>query len=117
MNILYSYKEGTTPVYISDGGGVQRVLLTFKDNNNIYVYFCDDYLRHTYLNKIINPLSANFYSNANLARIDSDEEFYHYQDWISRNYNYNGTHVEEKIDGHDQGGAVLVDTNGKPLIK
>lgn len=114
MKIIYSYKEGTQPLYVSDSNGVQRILLTFKDNNNVYVYFCDDYLRHTYLNKVTNPSLA--YSNSNFSRIDSDEEFYHYLSIIEKNYNYNGKHLEEKIDGHDQGGAVLIGLDGKPLL-
>lgn len=116
MKIIYSYKEGTQPLYISDGNGVQRVLLSFKDNNNIYVYFCDDYLRHTYLNKVINMNVSNIYANSNFSRIEQDEEFYYYISLIEKNYNYNGKHIEEKIDGHDQGGAVLIGLDGKPLL-
>lgn len=116
MKIIYSYKVGTAPLYISDGVGVQRVLLSFTDNNNIFVYFCDDYLRHTYLNKVISTKSSNLYSLSNLVRIETDEEFYYYLNLIEKNYNYNGKHVEEKIDGHDQGGSVLIDHLGNPLI-
>lgn len=116
MKVIYSYKEGTQPLYVNGSNGVQRVLVTFKDNNNIYVYFCDDYLRHTYLNKVINPGASDIYSNSNFIRIESDEEFYHYLSLIEKNYNYNGKYVEEKIDGHDQGGHVLIGLDGKPLL-
>lgn len=116
MKVTYSYKEGTQPLYISDSNGVQRILLTFKDNNNTYVYFCDDYLRHTYLNKIINTSLSDIYSNSNFSRIETDEEFYYYLSLIEKRYNYNGKHIEEKIDGHDLGGAVLIGVDGKPLL-
>lgn len=116
MKIIYTYKEKTNPLYILGGAGVQRVLLSFIDNGDMYVYFCDDYLRHTYLNKIINKNLADVYFSSNLARIESDTEFYFYLALIERNYNYNGKHVTEKITGHDQGGAVLIDTNGQPLL-
>ena len=53
----------------------------------------------------------------NLVRIESDEQFNTYIKWIENNYNYNGIHINEKITGHDLGGAVLVDLNGNPLIQ
>ena len=36
MKVIYTYKEGTTPVFVTGGAGVQRVLITFKDNGNFY---------------------------------------------------------------------------------
>lgn len=116
MKIIYSYKEGTQPLYVSDSNGVQRILLTFKDNSNVYVYFCDDYLRHTYLNKVVNTTLADPYSNSNFIRIESDEEFYYYLSLIEKNYNYNGKHLQEKLDGSDQGGAILIGLDGKPIL-
>lgn len=118
MKVLYSYTEKRDPVYISDSNGVQRVLLIFQDSGKIYVYFCDDYLRHTYLNRLIKTqLGSEPIYNKNLVRIESDEEFYFYLNWIESNYNYNGKHVEEKISGHDIGGPVLVDHLGNTLIQ
>lgn len=116
MKIIYTYKTNSNPIFIQGGAGVQRLLLSFKDGNNFFVYFCDDYLRHTYLNKVINPNLTEPYINSNFKRIELDSEFYYYINFIEKNYNYNGQHLEEKIDGHDLGGAVLIDNNGKSLI-
>ena len=117
MKILYSYAEGKSPVYIEGSNGLQRLLLSFTEGNDTFVYFCDDYLRHTYLNKVINTSLSNIYATVNFKKIESDTEFYFYLNYITNNYNYDGSHIEEKISGHDQGGAVLVDLDGKPLIK
>lgn len=118
MKPIYSYTKGKTPIYLDKINGVQRILLIFQDSGRLYVYYCDDYLRHTYLNRINkSSLNSEPITIKDLVRIDSDEEFYFYTKWIENNYNYNGVHVEEKIDGHDLGGAVLIDSNGQPLIK
>ena len=45
MKILYTYKEGTEPIYVNGSNGVQRVLIVFKDDNRTYVYYCDDALQ------------------------------------------------------------------------
>ena len=117
MKVLYSYTNNAKIISIKESNGVQRVLLVFKDNNDSFVYFCDDYLRTTYLNKIINPTLAEPFCISNFKRIDTDEEFFHYTKLIENSYNYNGVHLEEKITGHDQGGAVLIDPlTGKALI-
>lgn len=116
MKILYTYKSQNDPLFISGGLGVQRVLLSFIDNGNMFVYFCDDYLRHTYLNQVINKNLNDVYTLSNLKRIETDEQFYYYLNLIEKSYNYNGKHLDEKIDGHDLGGAVLVDHNGNTLI-
>ena len=34
MKILYTYKEGTEPIYVNGSNGVQRVLIVFKDDNS-----------------------------------------------------------------------------------
>lgn len=115
MKILYAYKEGSQPVYL-DKTGVQRLLVAFEDSGDIFVYFCDDYLRHTYLNKVVNKSLSNIYLVDNFSRITSDDVFYHYLAFIEANYNYDGSHVQEKISGADQGGAVLVGVDGKPLL-
>ena len=108
MKILYSYKEGTTPKFIDNSQGVQRVLLSFIDDGVVYVYFCDDYYRNTYLNVVLDPKLPSPYSLDNFKRIEEDSVFYHYTAYIENNYNYNGKHIEEKIAGHDLGGAVLI---------
>lgn len=117
MKILYSYKEGITPVFL-DKNGIQRLLLMFQDSGNIFAYYCDDYLRNVYLNKVSkNSIIAETLSIENMSRIQSDEQFDYYINWINNNYNYNGQHISEKISGHDLGGPVLVDLNGNTLIK
>ena len=55
-------------------------------------------------------------SITNFEKIVSDEEFYYYTNKIESLYNYNNIHKDHKIDGHDLGGAVLIDANGKPLL-
>lgn len=117
MKVLYTYKTKTNPVYIEGSNNSQRVLIVFQDGSDLFVYYADDYLRHTYLNKIIksNLLSEVLHMD-NLVRIESDEQFNSYIEWIENNYNYNGIHIDEKITGHDLGGAVLVDINGNPII-
>lgn len=110
MKVIYTYKEKTEPIYIEGSNGVQRVLIVFKDDGRTFVYYCDDYIRQTFLNEIISTSLLGFTIN-NFKRIESDEQFNRYIQYISDNYNYSGEHIEEKIDGHDQGGAV-VDTRG-----
>lgn len=118
MKAIYTYTNNKEPIYIADSNGTQRVLVVFQEAGRLYVYFCDDYLRHTYLNRLIKTsLNSEPICNANLIRIEDDVEFYACLNWVESNYNYNGMHVEEKISGHDQGGAVLVDHLGNALIK
>ena len=110
MKIVYTYTEGTEPIYVDGSNGVQRVLIVFKDNDQTFVYYCDDYLRQMFLNEIISTSLLGF-SVSNFKRIEDDDQFNRYLEYISNNYNYSGEHINEKIDGHDQGGAV-VDTRG-----
>lgn len=111
MKVVYTYKEGTDPLCINKSKGVQRVLIVFKDDDRTFVYYCDDYYRTVHLNEIIDTKSNLGFDLDNFKKVDSDIEFYYYLDWISRNYNYSGEHVSEKISGHDLGGAVI-DTRG-----
>lgn len=118
MKVLYTYKTKTPPIYIEGSNNTQRVLILFQDGSNLFVYYADDYLRHTYLNRVSkNSLLSEVLHMNNLVRIESDEQFNTYIKWIENNYNYNGIHINEKITGHDLGGAVLVDLNGNPLIQ
>lgn len=107
MKVIYAYKEGMEPIYIKNSKGTQRILIVFQDQAHCFVHFADDYLRHTYLNRLINPMAADRFVNENLARIETDAEFYHYLGWINDNYNYSGLHMEEKLDGADVGGPIL----------
>lgn len=118
MKVLYTYKTKTPPIYIEGSNNTQRVLILFQDGSNLFVYYADDYLRHTYLNRVSkNSLLSEVLHMNNLVRIESDEQFNTYIKWIENNYNYNGIHINEKITGHDLGGAVLVDLDGNPLIQ
>lgn len=118
MKVLYTYTNGKDPLVIKNSNGVQRILIIFQDSQKTFVYFCDDYLRHTYLNCLKKKFSPTEpITLDDLGRIESDQEFYFYTAWVEQNYNYNGVHVEDKITGHDQGGAVLIDHLGNPLIK
>lgn len=108
MKVVYTYTEGTEPIYINGSNGVQRVLIVFKDNDRTFVYFCDDYHREVYLNEIISTRLSIGFDLSNFKRIENDSEFYSYLSFIENNYNYNGKHINEKIDGHDLGGPVIV---------
>lgn len=116
---MYTYKNGTDPVFIAGSESMPlRVLITFYDQGNFYVYYVSDYLRNCYLNLVekTSILPEELHID-HLKRIESDEVFDSYIRWIENNYNYNGVHIGEKITGHDLGGAVLVDSKGNPLIK
>ena len=52
MKVLYTYKTKTPPIYIEGSNNTQRVLILFQDGSNLFVYYADDYLRHTYLNRV-----------------------------------------------------------------
>lgn len=110
MNVVYTYKDGTEPIYIEKSEGTQRVLIVFKDDDRTFVYYCDDYTRQVFLNEIISTSMLGF-TIENFKRIDNDEQFDRYLKFIDDNYNYSGKHIGERIDGHSQGGAV-VDTRG-----
>ena len=53
MKVLYTYKTKTNPIYIEGSNNSQRILIVFQDGTDLFVYYVDDYLRHTYLNRII----------------------------------------------------------------
>lgn len=114
MKVAYTYVEGMEPLYIQDSQGLQRVLIVFNDLGNTYCYFCDDYYRNVYLNQVIDIKKPLVHSN--LKRIESNEAFNTYINYIESNYNYNGKHITEKTTGHDRGGATFVDLNGNTII-
>lgn len=118
MKVIYTYKSKTNPIYIEGSNNTQRVLIVFQDGMDLFVYYSDDYLRHVYLNKVIksHTLSEVLHMD-HLVRIESDDQFNSYINWIKNNYNYDGVHIDEKINGHDLGGSVLVDEQGNTLIK
>lgn len=111
MKVVYTYTEGTEPLYINGSSGVQRVLIVFKDEGKTFVYYCDDYTRKMYLNEILSTRLAIGFSLDNFKKIEDEEQFDRYIDYIQNNYNYSGSHIHEVVDGHDQGGAI-VDTRG-----
>ena len=107
MRVIYSYKEGMKPVYVSNTNGTRRVLLVIEDGSDYFVYYCDDHSRQSFINRIVNKFLIEIYDMTNFERIQSDEQFAYYDSWIANNYNYNAVHVDEKVDGADQGGPIL----------
>lgn len=100
MKAIYAYKEGYPIQYIPTGGGHQRILIWFEDGMDWYVFFCDDLLSKVYIHRVIDKMKApsEIFSMFNLETID-EESFIQYEKWITANYNYQGLHVGEKIDG------------------
>lgn len=101
MKIIYTYCSGATPVYISNCNGNGRVLLVFADELSEYVYYCDDYNSKTYINRIKKPLAKDKYNLDNFEVIQDNTQFLIYEKFIASLYNYNGHHLDEKIDGND----------------
>ena len=100
MKALYTYTGKNEIVYIPAGGGHQRLLVWFEDNGDWFVYFCDDLRSMTYIHRIINKMkpSPDIFSGFNLEVLTT-EEYDKYEKWIRDNYNYQGLHKDEKIDG------------------
>ena len=107
MKVIYAYKEGMKPYYVSNTNGTHRVLLVIDNDRDYIIYYCNDFHRKSHIGKIINKYAADMYNLSNFVTIQSDEEFNFYDKYITENYNYNAIHVNEKIDGADQGGPVL----------
>lgn len=100
MKVLYSYTGKNQIVYVPTGGGHQRVLLWFEDNGDWYVHFCDDLRSMVYIHRIVNKLAppSEIFSGFNMTTL-SEEEYDKYELWIRNNYNYQGLHKDEKVDG------------------
>lgn len=100
MKVIYAYKEGAKIEYIPTGGGYQRILLWFEDNGDWFVFFTDDLLSRVYLHRVVDKLKQphEIFSGFNLETLN-EEEFNTYYKWIHNNYNYQGLHKGEKIDG------------------
>lgn len=101
MKTIYTYIPGSSPVYISNCNGNGRVLLIFSDNNEEFVYYCDDYNSKVYINRIKHPLAKDKFNLDNFEAIVDNAQFLLYETWIASLYNYNGHHLESKIDGND----------------
>lgn len=100
MKPIYTYVKGNKIEYIPTGGGHQRILVWFEDGNDWFVYFCDDLLSKTYIHKVINKTlnPIHIFNMENLETLD-EESFSKYIAWIDSNYNYQGLHKNEKLDG------------------
>lgn len=100
MKTVYSYVAGNPVQYIPTGVGHQRILLWFEDGTDWYVFFCDDTIAKVYIHRVVNKMlpAHEVFSMYNLETID-EESFNTYEAWITANYNYQGLHVGEKIDG------------------
>lgn len=106
MQILYTYKECMDPIFIEGTEGTMRVLLVFREDGDTFVYYCSDVTHQVFINRIISTRLLGF-TLSNFARIEDDEQFQRFQDYIETHYNYNGQHMTDKIDGHDRGGLVV----------
>lgn len=100
MKVVYSYVNGNPIQYIPTGVGHQRILLWFEDGMDWYVFFCDDTLSKVYLHRVINKMKPphEVFSMFNLETIEQ-EPFDKYMEWINDNYNYQGLHKGEQVDG------------------
>lgn len=100
MKIIYSYVDGNPPQYIPTGNGYQRILLWFEDNSDWLVFFCDDNLSKVYIHRVVDKTlhPSQIFSMWNLETID-EASFDTYEKYITANYNYQGLHKGEKIDG------------------
>lgn len=101
MKLLYAYDE-KKEILVSTGDGHQVVLLWFEDDDDWFVYYCDDSTSQTFINRIINKFETTadrMFSGLNFERIKSDEQFDKYQKWIETNFNYQGLMKDEKLDG------------------
>lgn len=118
MKIIYSCTNTNDNIIISGSErNPLRLLLSFYDNSDFYVYYVSDYDRQAFLNKIekVSVLDEALHVD-HLRRIESDAEFDYYMNWIHNNYNYDGYHYNDKISSHSKGGSVLVDLDGNTLL-
>jgi hypothetical protein len=107
MNVLYTYVDGKSPIYVNHANGTIRVLVVFQDDGSEFVHYCDDYLSKSFINRIINPMSKDKYSLSNFVQIHDDAQFKKYEFFIDSFYNYSGKHKDELILGKDQGAAPI----------
>lgn len=102
MNILYAYTKDQPVIHVSTGDGNQRVLLWFQDDNDWFVFYCDDSTSETFINRIINKFETTadkLFHGFNFERIADDEQFTTYQKFVEKNFNYQGLIKDEEIDG------------------
>ena len=100
MKILYNASTDPREIDISTGGGFQKVLVWFEDQDDWFVYFCDTNTSQTFIHKIINKFaisSKDMFSGFNMTTL-TDEEFDYNEKWINSTFNYQGLHKDEKLD-------------------
>ena len=100
MRILFNSSTDKRQIPISTGGGHQFVLLWFEDDDDWFVYFCDDHLSKTYIHRIVNKFAttpAELFSVLNMEPL-TDEQYDAYESWTNRNFNYQGLHKDEALD-------------------
>ena len=103
MKVLYSYTGNNERVIVKNAINA-HVLLVIKDSSNYYVYYAEEYAAKVYLNKIRDMgFKPNPFDLLNFIKIELDEEFFYYLNFIEKNYNYNGKHIEEKVTGLKNG--------------
>lgn len=97
MKILYTYTNNVDPIYIDTTD--QKVLICFQDSGDNFIYYANDYTHMCYINRVVNINLQNWATADNLEVIENDAQFDKYVSYINANYNYQGLHVTEKIDG------------------
>lgn len=97
MKILYSYISGIDPIFFKEGF---RVLMTFKDDDDTFVFFADDSNSSASIARVKSTRFAG-YSMDNMEAIENDEQFNTYIDWCQKNYNYTGRYMNGELIGND----------------
>ena len=97
MKVLYSYIAGIDPIFSKEGF---RVLMTFKDDDNTFVFFVDDSNSNASIARVKSTRFAG-YSMDNMEAIENDEQFNTYIDWVQKNYNYTGRYMHGELIGND----------------
>lgn len=100
MKILYNASTDKRIIPISTGNNHQRVLIWFEDDNDWFVYFCDELQSKTYIHRIINKFAtsaADLFSGLNMECL-TDDQYDTYEKWINNNFNYQGLYKDEKLD-------------------
>ena len=100
MRILFNSSTDNRVIPISTGDGHQHVLLWFEDDNDWFVYFCDTNLSKTYIHRLVNKFAttaSELFSGLNMEPL-ADDQYDAYESWINKNFNYQGLHVDEKLD-------------------
>lgn len=100
MKVIYIKIQTADDVFIGGSQGNQRLLVWFEDNLDWYVYYCCDLTSQTYINRIINKMLTRdlLFSLDNFERIEDDEQFKKYSEWVNNKVNFAGLHKDVAMD-------------------